>query len=127
MSTIQQGYIDRMNYYNDSRTQNHVPVPKNLPTCWAICQQCEGDGTMVNPSIDCGGLSFDQTDDPEFMDDYMSGKFDVACNACGGSGKVREIDRSREDFAVQIQEYDDDCAAEAEHAAERRAELIMGC
>ena len=120
-------FIDRMNYANDVRTQTRVPVPENLPTRWAICDVCEGNGKTVNPSIDSGGLSADLSDDPEFMDDYMAGVYDIACGHCGGSGKVREIDRDRTDFAEQIAEYDQDCADEAEHAAERRAEFIMGC
>ena len=119
-------FIDRMNYANDMRTQTRVPVPENLPTRWAICDVCRGEGRTVNPSIDAGGLCGDQMDDPEFMQDYMEGVYDISCGPCGGSGKVREIDRDRTDFAEQIAEYDADCEAEAECAAERRAEFIMG-
>ena len=126
MRTTQQ-CIDDLNFYNDSRNDRVVPVPADLPTCWAICGRCEGDGTMVNPAIDAGGLSADLSDDPDFMGQYMSGAFDIACNGCGGSGKVREIDRDREDFADQIAEYDADVEAQYESDAEHRAEMIMGC
>ena len=46
------------------------------------------EGTMVNPSIDAGGLSYDDFyGDPDFEEDYFSGRYDVQCSACHGSGK----------------------------------------
>ena len=122
----QSQWIDHINMVNDSRNRTFVPVPENLPTCWAICGSCTGDGTMVNPSIDAGGLSDDLRDDPDFMQDYMGGQFDVACNECGGSGKVREIDRDRADFAEQIAEYDQEVEDHYASEAESRAERMMG-
>lgn len=58
---------------------------------WIICPVCEGNGTVVNPNIDDNGLTADDfAEDPDFADDYMSGVYDVTCNACGGSGKMRK-------------------------------------
>jgi hypothetical protein len=55
-----------------------------------ICPICDGDGTHVNPSIDAHGLSReDFDDDPDFAEDYMRGVYNVACQTCGGSGKIR--------------------------------------
>jgi len=55
------------------------------------CPICKGKGTTVNPNIDANGLSAeDFHDDPDFMDDYMGGTFDVSCGACEGSGKINE-------------------------------------
>ena len=119
-------WMEHINYVNDPRTFKHPKVPEHLPTKWAICDSCEGNGTMVNPSVDAGGLSVDLSDDPDFMGDYMSGTYDVCCNVCGGSGKVRELDRSRQDFAVQIAEYDEEVKAFYECEAESRAERMMG-
>lgn len=55
------------------------------------CPACNGKGTVVNPSIDAGGLTqedFEQ--DPDFAEDYFGGMYNVACMACGGSGEVSE-------------------------------------
>ena len=47
---------------------------------------------MVNPSIDAGGLSYDDfCDDPDFEEAYFSGRFDVTCSACNGTGKSLSI------------------------------------
>lgn len=117
--------IETRNYHNDIRTLTGPEIPEGFPTCWAICPVCTGDGTVVNPSIDCGGLSSDMQDDPEFMDGYMSGVYDIACNYCGGSGKVKEIDRENAD-PYDLQAYDTDRQNEAEVEAEHRAERAMG-
>lgn len=56
---------------------------------WIICVVCDGDGTTVNPAIDGNGLSAeDFHDDPDFAEEYMRGTYDIACRACGGSGKM---------------------------------------
>lgn len=56
---------------------------------WIICVVCDGDGSTVNPAIDGNGLSAeDFYDDPDFADEYMRGTYDIACRACGGSGKM---------------------------------------
>ncbi len=124
--SAQSDHIDNMNYVNDIRNQDGPKIPENLPTCWAICYVCEGDGKVVNPSIDAGGLSADDFDeDPDFAEQYMSGTFDIACRYCGGSGKIREVDRDRADLA-QLQEYDDDEDDRLACEAESRAERMMG-
>jgi len=58
---------------------------------WIICPACRGNGTHVNPNIDAGGISAeDFYDDPDFMEQYMDGTYDVACDKCHGDGKIRE-------------------------------------
>ena len=57
---------------------------------WIICPACRGNGSHVNPNIDAGGLSTeDFENDPDFAEDYFDGTYDVQCNVCRGSGKVR--------------------------------------
>jgi len=56
---------------------------------WGVCPTCDGTGSHVSPSVDAGGLTDeDFADDPGFAEDYRSGKFDVACNECGGERVV---------------------------------------
>lgn len=58
---------------------------------WIICPGCRGEGTCVNPNIDAHGLTREDFDeDPDFADDYFSGRYDVSCGACGGSGKIKQ-------------------------------------
>lgn len=56
---------------------------------WGVCPTCGGRGSHTNPSIDAQGLSAeDFLADPDFAMDYLSGKYDVACNECGGQRVV---------------------------------------
>lgn len=74
-------------YYNDEDEEIEIP------TRWEICDTCRGGGTHVNPSIDGNGLSREDFDeDPDFREDYLSGIYDVICEECDGSGKVRVPD-----------------------------------
>ena len=57
---------------------------------WVICPGCSGEGTCVNPSIDCNGLTQEDFDeDPDFAENYFGGLYDVSCAACEGTGKIR--------------------------------------
>jgi RecJ-like exonuclease len=77
---------------------------------WMICPVCEGDGTTVNPAIDGNGLTAeDFSDDPDFREDYFSGKYDIQCRACNGTGKIREseveeLEQAAEDRALAARE-----------------------
>ena len=58
---------------------------------WIICPTCKGEGKHVNPSIDANGItSSEMNEDPEFMEDYFNGVYDIPCKECSGSGKVIE-------------------------------------
>ena len=136
----QKQHIDRANYFNDPRVNPSTAIvvieiedPETgelceveLPTVWQICNVCNGEGRHVNPSIDAGGLTQeDFAEDPDFLEDYMSGMYDVSCNACGGSGKVKvpDYDKLTDE---QREALEAEQRADAEYEAMRRAELIMG-
>lgn len=95
-----------------------------LPTKWEICDNCRGNGTHVNPAIDGNGLSRDDPDlDEDFWDGYWTGRYDIKCDNCQGSGKVQVVDRERvtPEQLTQLEEaYRDRADYEAECAAERR-------
>jgi DNA-directed RNA polymerase subunit RPC12/RpoP len=93
--------IDDINYLNDSRNQGPAedkPIlylgedEIELPTHWEVCDVCHGEGKHVNPAIDCGGISEEMEDDPDFRENYMSGMYDVPCNHCGGKRVVKGVD-----------------------------------
>lgn len=56
---------------------------------YKVCPDCNGKGKYVNPSIDSHGLSSeDFADDPEFQEDYFSGKYDICCRSCNGRNVI---------------------------------------
>ncbi len=74
-----------------------------LPFKWEICGQCRGHGTS---SRYLGAFTADQMrEDPEFAEDYMNDEYDRTCETCGGSGKVKVLDRTKTP-ADQLEAYD---------------------
>lgn len=56
-----------------------------VPVRMEVCSMCHGSGTVVNPSIDAGGLrDEDFRGDPDFARDYFYGAYDVKCPHCNG-------------------------------------------
>lgn len=86
---------------------------------WAVCGTCHGSGTS---SLYLGSFTGEQLwEDPEFADDYLSGRYDRPCPECGGRTTVREISENAE-HRDQIDEWFKDMyEMRAIEAAERRA------
>ncbi len=97
-----------------------------LPAKVEVCPTCGGRGKHVNPSIDAGGLSReDFYEDPDFADEYMSGRYDVACYECHGRNVTLTVDESRvsaDDLAVLHSHWE----SERQSRSERLAEMRMG-
>lgn len=95
-------------------------------THYEVCPTCSGSGTVVNPSIDAGGITreaFD--DDPQFERDYFGGRFDVKCPSCTGKRVVAAV-QFRGELALLgklIPEWDQ---AQVEDAHERARERAYG-
>ena len=91
---------------------------------YEVCPTCEGKGRHVNPSIDCDGLTAeDFAEDPDFREEYMSGRYDVTCYGCKGKRVVLELDRDSVDTTVLARidaMLDERARYEWESAAERR-------
>ena len=98
-----------------------------LPTKWGVCPVCEGKGTHVNPSIDCGGISAEEfEEDPTFKMDYLEGVYDQQCNRCGGRTTIPVIDWD----AISPEQrtlYEQQLRDESDWEAERLAEIRAGC
>lgn len=63
--------------------------------CWAVCPNCNGEGTTVNAAFDGMSLSeIDPSDGDDFAENLLSGVYDVACDACEGRTTVRACDLS---------------------------------
>ena len=96
-----------------------VPIKKE------VCPVCEGHGIHVNPAIDSHGVSSEEFwDDPDFGEDYFSGRYDVRCNRCQGLRVVDTIDFENCPPGTEDlwNEYQNDVY---EHRAEMAAEMRM--
>lgn len=151
----QQAIIENMNYFNDPRVRaanrdSTIQVITKLITWavedgldpmkeygvsdtfvpefhWIVCPMCNGGSTVVNPSIDSGGISMEQFDeDPDFAEDYFRGTYDIKCPECNGRTTVEEVnfDLLPEQLVEAINDWYQD---EANDHAEHMAEMRMGC
>ncbi|MHA2063480.1 MAG: hypothetical protein ACXABY_03770 [Candidatus Thorarchaeota archaeon] len=97
-----------------------------IPAEYILCDVCEGRGTHVHPGIDSHGISLEEfSEDPEFREDYFSGRYDVTCNECDGMRVVLIPDETRcspEDLEV----YHSLINFEYEYWMEQQAEIRMG-
>lgn len=104
-----------------------------MPTRWAICHCCEGNGRVENPAFSNGFTSDEWAEwDPDEREQYMRGDYDVPCQQCRASGKVRVPDVARMTFAQKRQiaavrrEERQQAEWARESAAEYAAERRMG-
>jgi hypothetical protein len=96
---------------------------------WIICERCRGEGKHVHDAYSVW-TDEDRYEDPECFEDMLDGKYDVTCEACHGSGKVRAIlvtewdSPEYKEIYKKLENYiEDDRSYRAECAAER----AMGC
>jgi hypothetical protein len=68
-----------------------------IPGKFEVCPRCEGKGSHVNPNIDGNGITSDEMAElgPQFLEDYLSGVYDVRCQECDGKRVVLVPDKSR--------------------------------
>lgn len=101
----------------------------DLPTKWEVCGSCEGRGT-TSRHVECDGGGFTSSEwaeqDQDFREDYLAGRYDRACNACGGRTTVKVVDYDRMS-PEQAAAYDSQLAADSYCRAEEMAERRMGC
>ena len=69
-----------------------------IPDAWMLCPRCNGEGKHGNPAFD--GMSMSELHeqdhwDDDFMDGYMSGRYDVTCEECKGRTTVKGYDLSQ--------------------------------
>lgn len=90
------------------------------------CYACSGTGTMVNPSIDAGGLTAQDFEDPHFAEMYMAGAFDVPCSTCKGTKLCQEVTIDPERHPELVKWLDEAKRDAYYHDIERAAERRMG-
>lgn len=79
---------------------------KSVNVHFEVCPTCGGKGHHTNPSVDAGGLtSSDFENDPGFMEEYLSGIYNVRCYECDGK---RVVPRTDDPQALAEIEEDED-------------------
>jgi len=91
--------------------------PVEVPAKWVLCPDCGGEGTLPPGYV----LSEEQTSDPEFMEDYMAGKYDRQCHICRGASKLLVPDRVFLSESL-LEAMEIEAEAERENAAEIESE-----
>jgi hypothetical protein len=70
-------------------------VTLKLPTVFDVCDLCRGTGSVVNPSMDAGGLTEEDFDrDPDFREEYFSGMHDITCPQCRGKRVIPVVNEA---------------------------------
>lgn len=123
-SEVERGEARLVQALLESMADGDLPTVR-IPYEWIICDVCEGEGSH---SRHLGVIDPDTWNDWE--DDerhsYLSGRYDRACDACSGTGKLREIalEQLPKEVAEWIEGYRTDIR---ESALERYYERRAGC
>lgn len=99
-------------------------VEIELPTCWEICPECNGEGKHSH-AVDGNGITSSEWEewDDEDREFYFRGGYDKICEVCHGSGKIAVVDTEHlsPEHAELWAAYQQDLAeAEAYERMERR-------
>jgi len=77
---------------NDAGVERELKLPGH----YEVCSGCEGEGKHVNPSVDEHGITAEEfAEDPDFLEAYFSGVYDVECHTCHGKRVVPQLDRDQ--------------------------------
>lgn len=91
---------------------------------WHICGYCQGEGKTCHPEID-GFTSSEWNDlEDEQQENYMKGVYDIPCQHCVGSGKVKIFNEPANEKESVLAENN---RIDRELAKAQEAERQMGC
>ena len=90
------------------------------PAAYGVCPVCEGRGRYVNPAIDEHGITSEDLDeDPNFIEDYLDGRYDIACRSCNGQ-RVILVPSTEDGQRVINEALDEEHSYRAAIESERR-------
>lgn len=106
-----------------------LEMPAVVPAKYEVCESCEGSGTTT-AHIEPEGGGFTSSEwhemeagDPDFAEDYFSGKYDRPCEECKGARVVLTPIEEEADPAVMAALWEQvkaETAYQAEVAHQRR-------
>lgn len=90
---------DRMNadrgYFHTTKSQAWISfceeqgLDLRTVTKNALCPRCDGEGKRALHGIALTGSDLAEMGDPDFMENYMAGRYDTTCDDCNGEKVVR--------------------------------------
>lgn len=93
---------------------------------WVICWRCEGHGKVDHPAFSNGITSSEWAEwEPEERQNYFNGAYDVPCDTCKGSGKVKAPDiqsmtfEEKRELVLQLREQREEAEYQRMWAYER--------
>ncbi len=94
-----------------------------VPHRWVICTTCQGEGVS---SAYLGAFTHEQMQDegPEFLEEYLSGGLDRACDTCNGRGSVKEPVPDKLPTALRVRYYQQERELQRSYAIERNEQLM---
>lgn len=117
-------------FYSEDENGDEIEITAHFPAKWEICDHCRGNGTHDHPAFSNGisGEEFYGEWEPEERERYMDGFYDVSCDDCGGSGKVKVIDEDAitEDQQDDLKDYYRQLRRQAAYDRECAMERRMG-
>lgn len=74
-----------------------------LPKTIIVCRTCRGTGNHVNPSIDGNGITQSEMEElgDDFLDQYLTGFYNVTCIDCEGNNVSTIVDEDRLDKKIK--------------------------
>lgn len=115
--------------HDDEETGDEIEEDVEVPIKFEVCPTCDGRGTHVNPSVDSNGLTAeDFVEDPDFREDYFSGRYDVTCYGCGGKNVVPVINSDHVDDETRklLDKVQEQREADARYEQQCARERAMG-
>ena len=98
-----------------------------IPKYKIVCPRCDGEGAHVNPAIDGNGITQEEWSDwdDDEREGYLTGRYDVTCEECGGRNVIDEVDEEAMDPAL-LSEWNEWVDSDRETKAIYRMERMMG-
>lgn len=114
----------------DNHLENGVDIQETYEVAYhfEVCTQCRGSGTVVDPKIDCGGLTSEEFYDESFREDYMFGRYNTTCPRCSGLRVVPDSEKMLNQLPTHVAKLIEDWETdEDEYLQTQLSELRHGC
>ena len=109
--------------------EDESEIDVELPAKYEVCSRCNGEGKHDHPAFSNGFSSEDMDEDPDFLESYFRGDYDVMCEECKGRTTVLCVDEDAckaQGLEKEMETYFEMRREERAYKRERDAERRMG-